>query len=150
MERLRRHWTAGRLAGLGMLGSVTCSAAMLAAILGIGGTAAAGGGAMTDMTGMPDVDATAAGPVDALIGFLTWAGPVILVPSLAAVAAATAVHRSAAVGVVLIAGAVLFWGMYLQTAPTVMLASIAVGLVVLVAAYIWATASPGLAEPWRR
>lgn len=124
------------LGALGIFGSLTCSAAMTAAAFGIGGAAvgATGGmAAMSDAAGQ----ATATGPIDAVVAFLVWAGPAILLLSLIAMGAATLTRRRAAAGLVLVAGVVLFWGMYLQPALSVMFGSIAAGLAALVVAYVW-------------
>lgn len=140
-SRRGSRWPSFRALGaLGLLGSLTCSAAMVAAALGIGGAAAAAAGAMGDMAGMSDGSgpASASGPFASLIVFLIWAGPAILLLSLIAIGAATAIRRSAATGLVLFAGAGLFWGMYLQPSPSVMVASIGAGLAALLAAYAWA------------
>ncbi len=109
---------------------------MTAAAFGIGGAAvgATGGmAAMSDAAGQ----ATATGPIDAVVAFLVWAGPAILLLSLIAMGAATLTRRRAAAGLVLVAGVVLFWGMYLQPALSVMFVSIAAGLAALVVAYVW-------------
>jgi len=112
---------------------------MTAAVLGIGGAAVASAGAIGSMAGMADGMSSAAGsgPIEAIVGFLVWAGPAILLLSLTAIGAATVVRRRAATGLVLVAGVVLFWGMYVQPAPSVMLGSIAVGMGALVIAYVW-------------
>lgn len=134
--RLRRP--SGQMLGaLGIFGSLTCSAAMTAAAFGIGGAAV---GAMGSMAAMSDAAgrATTTGPIDAVVAFLVWAGPAILLLSLIAMGAATLTRRRAAAGLVLVAGVVLFWGMYLQPALSVMFVSIAAGLAALLAANAWA------------
>ena len=130
--------TLGTLGILGILGSLTCSAAMTAAAFGIGGAAIAAG-AIGGMVGMADGASSAAGsgPIDAIIGFLVWSGPAILLLSLMAMGAATVMRRRAATGLVLVVGVVLFWGMYLQPGRLVMLVVIAVGMGALVITYIW-------------
>ena len=126
-SKRRRWWPLRGLGALGLLGSVACSGAMTAALLGIGGTAAAGAAAMGDMAGMSDPQPSV-GPLASLVGFLIWAGPAILLLSLIALVAATVGRRPAAGGIVLAAGALLYWGMYLQSGPELMVASIVIGL----------------------
>ena len=136
--RLRRPL--GQILGaLGIFGSLTCSAAMTAAAFGIGGAAVAataGMAAMSDAAGQ----ARATGPIDVVVAFLVWAGPAILLLSLIAMGAATLTRRPAAAGLVVAAGVVLFWGMYLQPALSVMFLSIAAGLAALVVAHVWSGA----------
>ena len=117
---------------LGMIGSVACSASMVLGTLGVGGTAAAAGGVMAEMSG-------ASGPFAEALSFLVWAGPVILVLSMAAVGAAVSARRRGAIPIVAVAGASLFWGMYLQPDRSVMFVAITAGLGAVIVAYLWAT-----------
>lgn len=124
-------WTAG---AIGLLGGGLCSAAMTIAALGLAGAGAAGvgGAAGKDSRGSM---AEPASPIDAATQFLILWGPVILVGSIILVALyAAAVRRSPwPVLVAVIAGAVLYWGMYLQPALGVMFGAMAAGLMAWVA-----------------
>lgn len=114
---------------------------MTAAAFGIGGaTAVAAAGAMGGMAASAGGANSANGssPIDPVVAFLVWAGPAILLLSVIALAAATVIRQPAATGLVLAAGTVLFWGMYLQAALSVMFVSIVAGLAGLAVAYVWA------------
>lgn len=133
------------LGALGIFGSLTCSAAMTAAAFGIGGAAAIGAmGSMTAMSGA--ADQATIGPLDAVVAFLVTAGPAILLLSLIAIGVTTLARRRAATGLVLVAGVVLFWGMYLQPSLSVMFVSIVAGLTALVVAYVWTRGGRALAR----
>lgn len=136
----RPAWQFRGLGLLGILGSMACSGAMTAALLGLAGASAAGAGAMGNMPGMSEPDASV-GPLAMTIDFLIWAGPVILVLSLATLVFASWLQRPAVVPIVLAAGAILFWGMYVQSEPAIMLGSIAAGLAALFAAHLWSAAA---------
>src|SRR6266851_828002 len=88
----------------GLLGSLACGASMALAAAGVGASAA-----VTGMAGMNGRAATARGLEGVLLR-----------------TAAFALRRPAAAGAVL-AGAVLYGGMYGQSSPAVMYASIATG-----------------------
>ena len=118
----------------------------LAGLLGAGIAAGtASGGAMTGMTGTPSSPSTASqnsvlpSPLLALVLFLLQSGPVILIVSIAAIALAVGIRRRAALLPVVVAGLVLYWGMYMQAVQLAMYSSVALGLVTLAAAYIWST-----------
>jgi len=119
-EATSRTKTACRAAvgAAGGLGSLACGASMVAAAAGAGGSAAVAG-----MAGMSGRGATAHG----LLGVLLRAGPGLLIVSVLLVTAAFALRRLAAAGGALLAGAVLYGGMYGQSSPAVMYASLAVG-----------------------
>lgn len=127
--RNKTRWAAAAGA-LGAVGSVTCAGSM-AAILVTAGVGAAG--ASTSMAAM-------AGSTRHLTGFLgamNTAGPAILVVSMVLVAVSFALRRPLAGAVVLLAGGVLYWGMYGQTSIAVMYVSLAIGFAVWVATYFW-------------
>ncbi len=130
-------------AALGFLGSVACSAAMVLALGGLlGVTTAASAGGMASMSNStsspPDGSSVPSALVRALI-FLIQAGPAILVLSTAVLALAVGLRRWGGVVPVVVAGLVLYWGMYLQGTRLVMFATIVVGIAALAAAYIWST-----------
>jgi hypothetical protein len=125
----------------GLLGSLACGASMLLAAAGVGGTAAAGG--MAAMTG------PGAGPPGGALGVLVRAGPWLLAGSVLLVAAALALGpRPAAAAGGLLAGAVLYAGMYAQSSPAVMDASIAAGYLAWAGLFLWARGGrPGRQRP---
>ena len=121
------RWSAGVL---GALGSVACTASMIAAAVGIGGAAAA------DMTGMA---ATGSGHPGGTLGALVRIGPWLIVASALLVAGAFALTRRTVTAVpALVAGGVLYAGMYFQNNLPVMYASIAVGYLTWAALAMWA------------
>lgn len=126
--------TAGRLrvvsiagAAVGFLGGIACSAAMVLAAVGVIGAATAGGwSSLSSMAGMGRAS-TPGGR--SLSRFLLDNGPTILVVSIVLVTLALALRRRpAAVGAALV-GAVMYWGMYMQGAVTIMYVTIAAGLI---------------------
>ena len=123
------RWSAG---ALGVLGSMACTASMIAAAVGVGGAAAA-----TGMTGMP---ATGSGHPGGALGALARIGPWLIVVSVLLVAAAFALtYRPVTAIPALVAGAVLYAGMYAQNTLPVMYASIAVGYLTWSALALWVT-----------
>ena len=120
-------------AALGAAGSLTCVTSMLLAAAGVSGTAAAGG--MAAMTG------TGMGTPGGALGALVRVGPWLLAGSVVLVTAALALTRrpAAAAGGVL-AGAVLYAGMYAQSSLAVMYASIAAGYLAWAGLFVWARA----------
>ncbi len=118
---------------------------MFIALAGLLGAGAASAGAMTGMTGTPSfhspVSPNSSLPTSLLeiLLFLLQSGPVILIASIAAIALAVGVRRRVALVPVVVAGLVLYWGMYMQAAQLVMYSSVALGLAMLAAAYIWST-----------
>jgi hypothetical protein len=117
----------------GLLGSLACGASMVAAAAGAGGSAAAAG-----MAAMSGRGATAHG----LLGVLLRAGPGLLIASVLLVTAAFALRRLIAAGGALLAGAVLYGGMYGQSSPAVMYASFAVGYPAWAGLYLWTRTRP--------
>ncbi len=136
-------------AALGILGSLACSAAMVAALAGLLGAGVAAGaasaGGMAGMAGTPGTHSPASqnsslpSPVLAILLFLLQSGPVILIVSIAAIALAVGIRRRFTLLPVVVAGLVLYWGMYMQAVQLVMYFSVALGLATLATAYIWST-----------
>lgn len=131
-------------AALGLLGSLACSAAMVMALAGILGpgvaVSAASTGGMAGMSNTPSAathNSSLPSPVLTALFFLIQSGPVILILSIAAIALAAGLRRRAALVPVVVAGLVLYWGMYMQAARPVMYSSVLLGLAALVAAYLW-------------
>jgi hypothetical protein len=134
-------------AALGLLGSLACSTAMVIAFGGLVSAGAAAGaasaGAMAGMGGPPTAplapsqDSSLPEPLLAIVLFLIQSGPVILIVSIAAFALGVAIRRRAALFPVVVAGLVLYWGMYVQAVGLVMYSSVALGLLTLATAYIW-------------
>jgi hypothetical protein len=115
----------------------------LAGLLGAGVTT--GTASMGDIGGMAGMSSAPSPPhnsslswsMQAALFFLVQFGPVILILSIAAIALAVGVRRRVALVPVVVAGLVLYWGMYMQAARPVMYSSMVLGLAALVAAYIW-------------
>jgi len=124
----------------GGLGAVACSVSMSLSALGVIGTAAAASGFIAGMEGMGTGDngqPASSGPVASLIRFLVQVGPPLLTVSVAAITVSLGLRRRAAVIPAVLAGAVMYVGMYLQSRVPVMYASIALGLVAWTALYFW-------------
>ena len=118
-----------------MLGSAACTASMIAAAVGVGGAAAA--------TGMTGMTATGSGHPGGALGALVRIGPWLIVVSVLLVAAAFALtYRPVTAIPALVAGAVLYAGMYAQNSLPVMYASIAIGYLTWAALALWAARNP--------
>jgi hypothetical protein len=129
MSQRPRHWriragqsrrrAACSSAGvLGLLGSVACAVSMLLVAAGVADSAAA-----TSMAAM-----TGTGTPGGALGGLVRIGPWLMLASVLLVTAAFALTRRPVTAVpALLAGAVLYTGMYAQASLAVMYASIAVG-----------------------
>jgi hypothetical protein len=129
------RWSAG---ALGVLGSMACAASMIAAAVGIGGAAAA-----TSMAGMTGMTGTGSGRPGGALGALVQIGPWLIVASALLVTAAFALTRRPVTAIpALVAGAVLYAGMYAQNSLPVMYASIAVGYLTWAAVALWAAHNP--------
>lgn len=125
IRRAGRTW-AGTL---GAAGSVACGISMILIAAGVGASAAA--------TGMAAMSGTGAGAPHGVIGVLLRVGPWLLVVSVLLVTAAFALTRRPAAAIpALLAGAVLYVGMYRQASLSVMYASIAVGYTAWIALYL--------------
>ncbi len=124
----------------GGFGAVACSVSMTLAALGIFGSAAAASGSMLGMGGMDAGDSgepASSGPLGSLIRFLVQVGPPLLILSVAAITVSLGLRRRAAMIPALLAGAVMYTGMYLQSGVPLMYASIALGLTGWISLYIW-------------
>lgn len=122
---------AGRCAAgaLGLVGTFACGASMVLVAVGVGGTAAA--------TGMAAMSGTGPGAPQGLLGALLRIGPWLLVGSVLLVTAAFGLtRRPATATLALLAGALLYAGMYAQPNLTVMYAAIAVGYTAWGALYL--------------
>lgn len=136
-----RHARAGRvaeaccsIAGIG--GSVACSFGMVAAAVGLFGTAGTTAARGASMAGMGDASSTVSrqpGWLDALVRF----GPEILIASLALVALGVGLRRPRALIAVAVGGGVLYVGMYVQDSLATMYVAIAAGTILLIFAYAW-------------
>ena len=130
---------------LGILGSLACSVAMLMALVGLLGAGVASSAASTgDMAGMAGIssapgpwpqNSSLPAPLLTLLFVLFQSGPAILVVSIVAIGLAVASRRRVALVPVVMAGLLLYWGMYLQSTRLVMYSAVAVGLAALFAAY---------------
>ena len=128
---------------LGVVGSAACAASMILAAVGVGGAAAA-----TRMAGMTG---TGPGAPSGALGALVRAGPWLMLTSVALVTAALALTRRPVTALpALLAGAVLYAGMYAQHSLPVMYASIAAGYLGWAALALWAARGSRSARPWRR
>ena len=128
-----RHAGRWSAAALGVLGSMACTASMIAAAVGVGGAAVA-----TSMAGMPGMTATGTGHRGGALGALVRLGPWLIVASALLVTAAFALTRRPVTAIpALVAGAVLYAGMYAQNSLPVMYASIAVGYLTWAALLLW-------------
>lgn len=114
----------------GVLGSVTCAASMILAAVGVGSATVA-----TSMAGMTGTGPSAPGGT---LGALVRAGPWLMLVSGLLVATAFALSRRPVTAIpALLAGAVLYAGMYAQPSLPVMYASIAVGYLAWAALALW-------------
>ncbi len=124
----------------GGLGAVACSVSMTLAALGIIGTGAAASGSLAGMEGMGAGNSgqpASSGPVSSLIRFLVQVGPPLLIISVAAISVSLGMRRRSAIIPAILAGALMYAGMYLQSGAPLMYAAIALGLVVWTSLYIW-------------
>jgi hypothetical protein len=121
----------------GGIGAVACALSMTLAALGIIGTAAAASGSMANMGSGSSGQTASSGLFGSLIRFLVQGGPPLLIISVVAITVSLALRRRAAVIPAVLAGAVMYAGMYLQSAVPLMYASIALGLIVWTSLYVW-------------
>ena len=133
---VRRAGRSG-VGGLGVVGSVVCAASMIAVAVGVG---VGGAAAATGMAAMSGTGPDAPGGV---LGVLLRIGPALLVVSALLVSAAFALSRRrvAAIPAVL-AGVVLYAGMYSQPDLTVMYTAIVVGYLSWGGLYLWVRRTP--------
>ena len=127
----------------GGLGAAACSVTMTLAALGVIGAAAAASGSTAGMEGMGSGSGgqtASSGLFGNLLRFLVQVGPPLLIISVAAMTVALGLRRRAAVIPALLAGAVMYTGMYLQARVPLMYASIALGLIVWISLYVLGSA----------
>lgn len=122
----------------GLLGAFGCTGAMVLAVVGTAGVAvSAGTGEMDSMAAMGSHATSMSGAQPGVLGFFVHNGPIILLVSVAAVVASLAARRKAVAVPALLAGAVLYWGMYGQGRLVVMYGAIIISALVWATAYIW-------------
>ncbi len=129
-------------AAVGILGSLACSVSMTLVVLGVTGVAVSTGsmGGMQGTQGMGGASSTQLATGSGLgefIQFLVHAGPNILLVSVAAVVVGFGIRRRIAAIPALGAGALMYWGMYLQSGAPLMYVSILLGLFSWAAVYWW-------------
>ena len=124
----------------GGLGALACSVSMTLAALGIIGTAASASGSIAGMAGMSATTSgqtASSGLFGSLVRFLVQVGPPLLIISVVAIAVSLGIRRRAAVIPALLAGGVMYAGMYLQSGAPLMYAAIALGLVSWTSLFFW-------------
>ncbi len=124
----------------GGLGVLACSVSMILVTVGLVGTAAAASGSIAGMAGMGSTSSgrtASSGLFGNLVSFLVQFGPPLLIISVVAIAASLGIRRHTAVIPAIVAGAVMYAGMYLQSSAALMYASIALGLSVWTSVYFW-------------
>lgn len=115
---------------LGLVGTIACGTSMVLVAVGVGTSAAA--------TGMAAMSGTGPDAPHGVLGVLLRIGPWLLVASVLLVTAAFALGRRPASALpALLAGALLYAGMYAQPDLTVMYAAIAAGYTAWGALYLW-------------
>jgi len=133
---VRRAGTSG-VGGLGVVGSVVCAASMIGVGVGVG----VGGAAAA--TGMAAMSGTGPDAPGGLLGVLLRIGPILLVVSVLLVTAAFALSRRRVAAIpAMLAGAVLYAGMYSQPDLTVMYTAIATGYLTWAGLYLWVRRTP--------
>lgn len=109
-------------------GSVACMVSMGLVAVGVGSSAAAAG-----MAGMSTSGDTPSG----LLGALVRIGPVLLIVSIVLVTVAFALWRPLGAVPALIAGVIMYAGMYAQPSLAVMYASLALGYATWIGLFLW-------------
>ena len=120
---------------VGVLGTIACMVAMVLAVIGVAGV-----GTSAAMAGM-SVSATS-DLHPGLLAFLLQAGPAILLVSIGSFALSLAMRRWVAAIPTLLAGGVIYWGMYEQLRLTVMYSTMALGLLGWAAVFLWVRGLP--------
>jgi hypothetical protein len=123
---------------IGLVGSIGCAVAMTLAAIGVVGASAASAGSMADM----GADSTGG-----FWGALLQYGPAILVVSIAAMTLALGVQRPIAIIPAVLAGALLYWGMYDQDRLPVMYAAIVIGFLAWASLFLWVRGLPWRSAP---
>jgi len=117
---------------IGLIGGLSCAGSMLAAVAGAAGVGtAAATGSMAAMN-----PPRGGGHSYGLLSFLLSAGPTILAISIGLVTISFGLRSRAAALPAALAGAGLYWAMYVQSSVTVMDAAIGVGLGLWILGYV--------------
>ena len=111
--------------------------------------AAAGAGASATAAGMAGMS-TSGGTHPGLLGALIRIGPGLLIASVVLVTAAFALRHRLAAAPALLAGAVMYAGMYAQANQAAMYASITVGYAAWTGLYLWLRACRPAPQTQRR
>lgn len=121
---------------LGVLGGMSCAVSMVLPLVGLVGLAGAGTAAGSEAGTMAGM--RSGPPPGGVLGLLTRAGPELLAVSALLVVVSVALRRRAAAPLAVIGGAVLYWGMYLQSSGAVMYATLVGGFAIWLAMWAWA------------
>ncbi len=124
----------------GGFGALACSVSMILVTVGLVGAAAAASGSIAGMAAMGSTSSgqtPSNGLFSSTVRLLVQVGPPLLIISIVAIAVSVGIRRRAAALPAMLAGAVMYAGMYLQSSVPLMYASIALGLVVWTAVYFW-------------
>lgn len=129
---------------VGVLGTLACISAMVLAAIGIAGVGASAVGAGASMAGMStgSQGQATSGQATSILAFLLQAGPTILPVSIGAFTLSLAIRQWAAAIPVLLAGGVIYWGMYGQQRLTVMYVTMVLGLLGWAAVFLWVRGLP--------
>ncbi len=106
--------------GAGLIGGISCTVSMTLLVLGLLGTVTAQ--ASNSRESMAGMGATSEGPglINLVLAFLIARGPIILVISIVLVALAVSLRQRWFAIPALAAGALMYWGMYVQSSATLM------------------------------
>jgi len=122
---------------VGVLGTLTCMGAMVLAVIGVAGV-----GASAAIAGMSMGTQVTSGLHPGLLAFLLQAGSTILLISIGTFALSLATRRWVAAIPALLAGGVIYWGMYGQPRLPVMYVTMALGLLSWAPVFLWAYGFP--------
>lgn len=129
---------------VGVLGTLACIGAMVLAVIGVAGVGASAVGAGASMAGMStgSQGQATSGQATSILAFLLQAGPTILPVSIGAFTLSLAIRQWATAIPVLLAGGVIYWGMYGQRNLSVMYVTIVLGLFCWAAVFFWVRGLP--------
>ncbi len=108
---------------------------MTLAVFGLLGATVSTGSMAGMQTGGPE--AMSRTGFGGFIGTLNQAGPTILPVSIGAIVLSLGIRRRAAAIAALLAGGIMYWGMYAQPRVSLMYASIVMGMIAWTALYLW-------------
>jgi hypothetical protein len=111
-------------------------ASMVLPVVGLAGAGAAVG-AQADAGSMPGMGPTPSNHPGGILGVLVIIGPELLVASIILVTVSLTLRRRGAAFLSLVAGAMLYWGMYAQGSVTLMYTTMAGGYVIWALTYLW-------------